>query len=79
MINSLFHISHSNTLKIIDFAYFCFMMKCGVIIFGGKLPNRKRYLLKANVAIVVGAECRCSRRSRKRLYISSLARECTFV
>jgi len=39
----------------------------------------KRYLLKENVAVVVGAECRCSCRSLKRLDTASLARECTFL
>jgi hypothetical protein len=65
MITSLFYISHSNTLKIIDFAYFCFMMKCGVMFY----LTVKRYLLKENVTIVVGAECRCSCRSLKILDI----------
>jgi len=46
MINSLFHISHTNAVKIIDFAYFCFMMKCGVIIFGAYLPNNKEIFTK---------------------------------
>ena len=46
MINSLFHISHSNILKIIDFVYFSFMMKCGVIIFVGNLPNSKKVFTK---------------------------------
>jgi len=39
----------------------------------------KRYLLKENVAIVVGAEYRCSCRSLKRLGISSVAREYTLL
>ena len=46
MLNSLFHFSHSNTLKIIDFAYFCFMMMCGVMFLGGNLPNSKKIFTK---------------------------------
>jgi hypothetical protein len=55
------------------------MMKCGVMFLGVIYLTVKRYLLKENVAIVVGAECRCSCRSLKILDISSLAHEYTFL
>lgn len=42
-------------------------------------PTIKRYLLKENMAVVVGAECRCSCKSLKRLVILSLAHEYTFL
>jgi hypothetical protein len=54
------------------------MMKCGVMFLGVIYLTVKRYLLKENVT-VVGAECRCSCRSLKRLDISSLAHEYTFL
>ena len=55
------------------------MMKYGVIIFRVIYPTVQRYLLKENVVIDVGAERRCSCRSLKRLDISSLACEYTFL
>ena len=66
MMNSLFHISHSNALKIIDFAYFCFMMKREVIIFGDNLSNSKKIFTKRKVAVVLCSLyvlCSCDRAS----------------